>query len=97
VLDPIHVVFVFETKSFEWIGKASTPDLNGYDIFVALRIDVQSFSVAFGMISLPLLNQRVSLSGGVTLPSGYGENAWPCPVIGRVSLRPMTASPKKLL
>jgi len=84
-------------------GKASTSELNGYDIRCpacrrsGLWRELESFNVAFGMTSLPLLNQRIPLSGGVTLPSGYGGSRWPCPVIGRVSLRPMTASPQDCL
>jgi hypothetical protein len=77
-----------ETKSSEWAGKASTPELNSYDILVALLIDVQDCGENWSHLTIrhdkpDPLNQRAPLSGGGTLPSGYGESTWLCPVIGR--------------
>ena len=67
-MTPTLVRLVLETEFLQGAGKVFVPQLNGYDIFMALLIDVQdcgenrSHRAAFGAISLPLLNQPIPYS-----------------------------------
>ena len=78
-MTPTLVRLVLETEFLQGAGKVFVPQLNGYDIFMALLIDVQdcgknrSHRAAFGAISLPPLNQPIPYSfRWVRLTSAYG-------------------------